>query len=389
VAERTVRTLQGVSEVELRLYPAVSFLDALFISLGIDPVEGLTVLDGNEVAYLGTERLEPRTGTVICQVDSRDLASDVKLTLLEVYPPEFPVKVLDALGTGGERIWEIPLQELDRKDLFHHLTTLYLPPLQEEDIFDFKRLMALVARLRGPDGCPWDRKQTHQTLARHLIEESHEAIEAIRKKDWDHLAEELGDILLQVALHAQLASEEGHFVVSDSLRLISEKLVRRHPHVFGDVKLHTPEEVIARWERIKLEEEERGFLLEGVTADLPALLFAYKIQTKAARVGFDWDFALDVFSKLEEELEEIQEMIRNNGEDLEGELGDLLFSIVNLCRHLKVDPEMALYRSALKFKRRFRYMEEICRREGLRVENLTLDELDRLWDESKLDEQGE
>ncbi len=383
VAEKAVSLLLRRRQVQVILHPAVSFLDLVFEALQLDPVEGIALLDAGEVASGNLARLEPRLAMVICQLDSRDLASDLKLTLMEIYPPEHKVKLLLSLGTPRKKVVEITLADLDRKDCFDHLTTLFVPPLAEEDIFDFKRLFSIVAKLRGPDGCPWDRKQTHETLARHLIEESHEAIEAIRKQDWEHLSEELGDVLLQVALHAQLGKEKGVFDITDSLRLIEEKLIRRHPHVFGEAKLRTPEEVIARWEKIKSEEQYGSSAMETVSPDLPALLYAYKLQTRAARLGFDWDRVEEVLFKLEEELSEIREIVEKGMGNLQDEIGDLLFSIVNICRHLRVDPEIALFRSATKFKRRFRYMEEVCLREGLSMEELSLEELDNLWEESK------
>ena len=387
VAEETVSLLLSRDDLEVRTYPALSFLDALFTALGRDPVEGLQVLDSSEVARGNTSRLEPRLALVIMQVDSRLLASDLKLTLLEVYPPGHQVRVCSRLGSPEQSVVEVELAELDHRDLFDHLTALYLEPLREEEIYDFKRLMDITGRLLGPDGCPWDRRQTHDSLARHLVEESFEAVESIRRGDLEHLAEELGDILLQVALHSQLARNEGAFGVEDALRSIEEKLIRRHPHVFGDTSADTPEEVIANWERIKTEEGGHASLLDGVAEDLPALLFAYKLQTRAARVGFDWGAAEEVLPKLEEELEEIKAAVGGRGKlsegELEMELGDLLFSVVNVCRHLRVDPEVALHRSARKFRRRFRAMEEMCGREGIRLEELGLEELDRLWELSK------
>ncbi len=387
VAERTVMLLRGRDDVEVRTYPALSFLDALFTALGRDPVEGVQVLDASEIAGGAVNRLEPRLALVIMQVDSRLLASDLKLSLLEVYPPRHPVWVCSRLGGGDQSLERLELSQLDHRELFDHLTALYLDPLKEEEVFDFKRLMYITARLLGPDGCPWDRRQTHDSLARHLVEESFEAVESIRRGDLEHLAEELGDILLQVALHSQLARMEGAFGVEDALRSIEEKLIRRHPHVFGDADADTPDEVIANWERIKTEEGRHASLLDGVDEDLPALLFAYKLQTRAARVGFDWGAAEEVLPKLEEELEEIRAAVSGKGDlsegELEMELGDLLFTVVNICRHLRVDPEVALHRSARKFRGRFRAMEETCGREGHRLEELSLEELDRLWEMSK------
>ncbi len=367
----------------VKVYSAVGFLDVLFAALGIDPVQGVFLVDAGEVAYQGARRLEPRQGTVLMQVDSRLLASDVKLSLLDAYPPDHPVFICSRLGGDQAVVKEVELAEMDHREDFDHLTTLYLPPVPEEKIFDFQRLMEIIAVLLGPEGCPWDRQQTHASLARHLIEESHEAIESIRSEDWEHLAEELGDILLQVALHSQMASQEGYFDVSDSLRSIEEKLIRRHPHVFGEALAETPEDVVANWERIKTAEGGHPSLLDGVTEDLPALLFAYKLQTRAARVGFDWDAAGGAMEKIEEEVEEIRHVVEGGEGDLEMEMGDLLFSIVNVCRHIRLDPEVALHRGALKFRRRFRVMEEICEREGLSMEEMDLIALDLLWGRAK------
>ena len=390
VAERSVQLLLSMDGLEVRLHPAVSFLDAVLCSLGVEPLEGLLLLDGERLAAGEYPFLDPRLGSVIAQVDSRLKASDVKLSLLEVYPPEHELLVVSVASTEGERVERVSLEELDRAERFDHLTSIYVPPLPEAEIRDFRRLMEVVARLRGPGGCPWDRRQTHETLARHMVEEAHEAVDAIRHRDWDHLCEELGDLLLQVALHAQLGQEEGAFDMGDVLRLIIEKLVRRHPHVFGEAELHTTEEVVARWEQIKAEEregraEEGGApsLLDGVAEGLPSLVYAFKLQSRAARVGFDWQAREEVLPKLQEELREIEEVLRRDEGDLEGELGDMLFTLVNVCRHYRVDPEVALRRASRKFASRFQEMERKCREEERDMNAMSLEELDHLWEESK------
>ncbi len=382
LAERTVQLLLN-EHVELRIHGAVSFLDAVFAALRLDAVEGMLLLDGDRLLERGYGILDPRVDTLLAQVDSRLKASEVKLALLEVYPPGHDVRVVTAAGTEGERVEEIPLEELDREERFDYLTTIYIPALDEADIFDFQRLLDVVAQLRGPGGCPWDRKQTHESLARHMVEEAHEAVDAINHADWEHLSEELGDLMLQVALHTQLGSEEGTFDIRDTLLLIVEKLLRRHPHVFGEVELHTPEEVIARWEHIKAEERGKPSALDGLAEGLPALIYAFKMQTRAARVGFDWGHGEEVLPKLGEELGEIEEVLRDGEGDLEDELGDMFFTLVNVCRHYRVDPEIALRRSARKFSQRFRDVEERCREQGLRMDEMTLEELDRLWEASK------
>ena len=382
LAERTVQLLLE-EEVEVRVHGAVSFFDTVLSALGVDAVEGMLLLDGDRLLEEGGKALDPRVDILLAQVDSRLKASEVKLVLLEVYPPSHAVNVVCAAGTEDERVEEVTLEDLDRRDRFDHLTTIHVPALHAADIYDFRRLLEVVARLRGPGGCPWDRKQTHASLARHMVEEAHEAVDAIRHRDWDHLSEELGDLLLQVVLHAQLASEEGSFDIRDTLRLIIDKLVRRHPHVFGEARLDTPEEVTARWERIKEEERGGPSLLDGVAEGLPALIHAFKLQTRAARIGFDWGAGEEVLPKLAEELGEIEEVLRRGEGDLEGELGDMLFTLVNVCRHYRVDPELALRRSSGKFARRFRAMEERCRAEGRRMEEMSLEELDLLWEETK------
>jgi tetrapyrrole methylase family protein / MazG family protein len=382
LAERTVQMLLE-EDVEVRVHGAVSFFDVVLAALGLDAVEGLLVLDADRLLERGYGILDPRVETLLAQVDSRLKASEVKLALLEVYPPSHAVRVVGAAGTPEQRVEEVPLEELDRGERFDHLTTIHLPALPADEIYDFQRLLDIIARLRGPGGCPWDRKQTHASLARHMVEEAHEAVDAIQRQDWEHLSEELGDLLLQVVLHAQLGSEEGTFDVRDSLRSINTKLVRRHPHVFGEVELETPEEVIARWEHIKAEERGEPSVLDGLAEGLPALIYAFKMQTRAARVGFDWEVAEDVLPKLGEELREIEEVLRSGEGDLEMELGDMLFTLVNICRHYKVDPEIALRRSALKFGRRFRDMEERCGTAGRDMGEMTLEELDCLWEESK------
>lgn len=386
LAERTVQILMR-GDVEVRLHGAVSFLDAVLSGLGLDPVEGLLLLDGDRLVERGCRILDPRVDTLLTQVDSRLKASEVKLVLLEIYPPEHPVRVVSEAGADEETSLEISLVDLDRSEHFGHLTTIFMPAMEDAHILDFQRLLDVVARLRGPGGCPWDRKQTHESLARHMVEEAHEAVDAIHHGDMEHLSEELGDLLLQVVLHAQLGSEEGTFDMRDTLRLIIEKLIRRHPHVFGDITLETPEEVIARWEHIKAEERGEPSVLDGVAEGLPALLYSYKLQSRAARIGFDWGRAEEVLPKLEEEIEELKEVLDGGGGDLEEELGDTLFSVVNLCRHLGADPEIALRRSARKFFDRFRAMEADCREAGLNMDDMTLEELDRMWEASKENEE--
>jgi MazG family protein len=244
------------------------------------------------------------------------------------------------------------------------------------------RLREIVSKLRAPDGCPWDREQTHATLKPHLLEECYELIDAIDDQDDDALLEELGDLLLQVVLHAQMASEEGRFQFDQVADRIADKLVRRHPHVFGENKLPTSDAVLRQWDAIKRsEKEERKSILDGVPRTLPALAQAQKVQAKAARAGFDWPEAQDVLAKIREEISEIEGA--QSSEQLSEELGDLLFSIVNFARKRKLDAEDLLRAATEKFSRRIRAMETLSIERGIQLSALSLQELDQLWDEAK------
>jgi MazG family protein len=244
------------------------------------------------------------------------------------------------------------------------------------------RLKQIVQRLRSPVGCPWDREQTHESLKPHVIEECYELIDAIDDKDDEGMQEELGDLLLQVVLHAQMASEEGRFDFDSVAEVISEKLVRRHPHVFGDTKLATSDAVLKQWDAIKRREKtERASALDGVPRGLPALAKAQKAQSKAARVGFDWPDAEGSLQKVKEEIKELEQV--ETGEKLAEELGDLLFSVVNFARKSKLDAEELLQAATRKFSERFRKMEALAEARGLNFASLTLAEMDQLWEQVK------
>ena len=257
----------------------------------------------------------------------------------------------------------------------------------------FEKLVSIMSTLRSENGCPWDREQTHDTLRPYLIEEAYEVLDAIESHDDKSLREELGDLLLQVVFHAQLASETARFSIDDVADSIVEKLIRRHPHVFGDVKADTPHEVLNNWEKIKQAEDTSGrkSILDGLPGHLPALLKAYRVQEKVARVNFDWDDIRDVFGKVHEEIDELQEAHTHQDQTkLEEEFGDLLFSLVNLARHLKVTPEDALRRTIQKFMDRFKYVEETMNLKGESLEDSTLERMDELWEEAKrLERDGE
>ena len=252
----------------------------------------------------------------------------------------------------------------------------------------FGELVQIMARLRGENGCPWDREQTHASIKPYLLEETYEVLESIDENDPAKLEEELGDLALQVVFHAQMADEAGLFTIADVLRGINEKLRRRHPHIFGDVKADTAQEVLFNWEQIKKLEREktqgRASLLDGVPRELPALLRAHRLQEKASRVGFDWNEARQVFQKVEEELAELRAAMESEQPDrMEAELGDLLFSLVNLGRFIAVNPEDALRKTIARFIARFQYIEEELARRGTSPGKVTLEEMDALWAEAK------
>jgi tetrapyrrole methylase family protein/MazG family protein len=252
---------------------------------------------------------------------------------------------------------------------------------------EITRLYKIMKRLRGPKGCPWDREQTHESLLKCLIEECYEFYEAVMDKDSAKMCEELGDIMLQVVFHSVIARETGGFDLKDVLKTISDKLIRRHPHVFGKVKVKNSDEVVVNWEKIKRGEKSvmhRQSVLDGVPRAMPAMLRALKVQKRAAKVGFDWKRAGPIIGKIREETGELQAEIRkNNRVRLTHELGDMLFSVVNLARHLQVDPEEALQRTNRKFIKRFAGMEKAILSRGLKLQDLTLKQLDLFWEAEK------
>ena len=261
----------------------------------------------------------------------------------------------------------------------------------KHDRNNFENLVAIMKRLRGPGGCPWDAEQTHESLIRYLLEETYEVIEAIETKSPELLKEELGDLLLQPLFHAAIAEESGAFTMDDVIHSLCDKLIRRHPHVFGDLEISDSNAQVENWERIKKIEmgEKRKSALSGVPPQLPALLKAQKITEKAARVGFDWEHIDQVVAKVLEELHEFEEaMIGGNNDRMEAELGDLLFAIVNLGRFLSINPEEALRKTINRFEQRFQHVEDTLHSQGRRMNNATLEEMDTLWEEAKKLETG-
>lgn len=387
VAERSVQLLLQAEEkgrVNLNIMGGQSFLDPLFSALRIDPVEGVSVLDGT---VLETRQLSPYLHTVISQVYDRQVASDVKLTLMDMLPDDYPVTVATAVGTEDrESIRKLALYELDHDFHPDHLTLVYVPPTEDETVLQrrFEHLKSIVSILRSPDGCPWDREQTHHSIRKNLIEETYEVLETIDEEDPEAMCEELGDLLLQVMLHAQMASEDGYFHADDVVAVLAEKLVRRHPHVFGEKRADDAASAAMSWEEIKAQEKKHqpdASALSGIPKDLPAVLYAWKLQKKAAKVGFDWDRAHEVFAKVEEEVRETKEA--ESREESRKEIGDLLFAIVNLARFYDVDPEAALMGTNRKFKKRFAHIERKLRENGKSFTKTPLKVLEEWWQDAK------
>ncbi|MDY6295051.1 MAG: nucleoside triphosphate pyrophosphohydrolase, partial [Schwartzia succinivorans] len=310
VAERTVVLLREKAEkkhVELKIHPAMSFVEVLYTRLGIDPISGLTIVDAADLERLP---LDIPTGIVITQVYSPMIASEAKLSLMELLPDEFEIIYTHNLGLPDESIRKIPLYELDRQPDIDHLTSVYIPARKKDERFDFAPFTEIMRRLREPGGCPWDREQTPESLRKHILEEAYEVIEAIDKGDKELLCEELGDLLLQIVFQARIAEETGHFSMQDVIDGIADKMIRRHPHIFGDIEASDAAAVMVNWEAIKRREKpERSSAIDGLPPELPGLMAAAKLQQRAASVGFEWPDIDDAWSKCREEAEELKEAV--------------------------------------------------------------------------------
>lgn len=383
--------LAAAKGITVQFTSSVSFLDDLFTVLQIDPCAGIKIIDALQ---LSKHDPSPDTANLIMQVYNRLVAGDVKLKLMEFYPEDFPIQIVRAAGVKGEERKEtIPLYELDRLDWIDHLTTVFIPPYPEgRKVFKYPLdpLVDVMSQLRGENGCPWDKEQTHQSLIPYILEEAYEVIEAIEEGDTEHLVEELGDLLLQVIFHAQLGWEDKKFDINDVIDIIVQKMIRRHPHVFGQVNVDNTEQVLKNWNAIKeKEQKQKGqnkpvSYLKDLPKQMPALMRAYKIQAKAAEVGFDWEEIEQVWAKVEEEIEELKSACKKGkAEDIDGEVGDLIFAVVNLARFLNIQPEVALDRTIKKFRNRFSYIEQKAEELGKNLKDLSLAEMDKLWEEAK------
>lgn len=390
VAEKSVINLIELckeNNIQYEVLPAVSFVDAMMEALQVDPIEGVKIIDAFDMK---NQILDKRVGTIITQVYNNFIASEVKLRLLEGYEDDTEIIFVRAAGVEGlESIRKIPLYELDWQEDIDYLTSIYIP----KDLGnkkDFQDLLDIIETLRNPGGCPWDREQTHESLKSALLEECYEVIDAIENEDDDALIEELGDVLLQVVFHASIGKEDGYFDIMDVIGGISNKMINRHPHVFGNEEANTSEQVLVNWDEIKKEEKGIKTLTEemqNIAKSLPATTRAYKVQKKAKKVGFDWDDVNCAMDKVKEELNEIKEVY--NCEDksiIEGEVGDLLFACINVARFLEVDGELALDKTIKKFIKRFSYIENEAIKNNKNLKDMTLEEMDKLWEEAKTSE---
>jgi tetrapyrrole methylase family protein/MazG family protein len=447
VAEATTRRLLALAReqgVQTRIVPGLSFIEPVCDALELDPLErGLQLIDAldlvvpeslaesvvrsplsvatsdrprttdhgprttdgawSEIQGIGPYTrpllpfpIAPTRPALICQLYSRRVASDVKLSLMERYPAEHPVGLVRAAGIDGEqRVWRVPLHALDHQRDLDHLTCAYLPPLAPmDDLRGPEGIAYVVARLLGPGGCPWDREQTHQSLRPELLEEAHEVLEALDADDMPALAEELGDLLLSVLMHSEMARQAGDFDIGEVYEQIAAKLIRRHPHVFGTTSVGGSADVLRNWEAIKqAERAEKGQTLrgtlDGIPSGLPALAAAQELTHKAAKQRFDWPTVDDAWGKLYEELAELRAASELSSDETDRErqiaeeLGDVLFAASNLARRLGADAESALRMAGAKFRRRFQEMERRAHEQQRGLKELGIDEMLALWEQAK------
>lgn len=389
VAESAVKILVNseISDVEIKIISGISFIEPMLELVGKDPIDGLQIIDG---INLKEEDLNINIDTIVTQVYSKMVISDIKLVLSEVYGDEYLIYFIQNAGMDNEIKHFVPIYQLDRDLEPNLLTSLYIPKMgsiSDRHKYSFNDILDIMEILRGENGCQWDKEQSHKSIRASMIEEAYEAVDAIDGDDLDNLAEELGDVLLQVVFHSQIAKEDGEFTIYDVLSTLGEKLIYRHPHVFSNKKLEKTKDIVYNWDVLKYEKRNLktySSILRDIKG-LPSLLTSYKVQKKAAKVGFDWENLEGPLDKILEEFAEVKEaIIQNDKDSMEDEIGDLLFSVVNLSRFLDVNPEVALNRTINKFITRFEYMEEEARKSNKDLKELSLDELDNLWNLAKL-----
>jgi tetrapyrrole methylase family protein / MazG family protein len=385
---RVVATLADEKEIPLKILSCVSGVEQALEAVGAGPAASLALVDALEIAGLHVPSFVPGVPALISGVTSASIASRVSEVMMTLYPAQHEVVLITPMDESGWLPQSACLKDVSAAETSHAFnlgTMLFIPPLAQDA--GFESFQEIVAHLRAPDGCPWDREQTHQTLRQHLLEETYEALEALDANDMTDLCEELGDLLLQVVLHAQIAGESGNFTMVDILQGINRKLVYRHPHVFGSLDVEDVDGVLRNWEALKSAERQKDErkkkkgLLDGVPTTFPALAQAEEIQGRVARVGFDWPDISGVWEKLYEEIAEVRSAPDEQARA--AELGDLLFSVVNLARWYNVEPESVLRATNLRFRTRFAHIEKRVRRQGLDMSSMTLEQLDEYWEEAK------
>ncbi len=393
ILERTVQLLVDDPRVECIVHPAMSFLDIAYARLGVDPVEAaVTLIDGHNFATAAAGHSGP---LLVAHAHANWVLNDIKLAV-ENATGEEAVTILARLGSADESITQTTWAELDRTVTADHLTCLYIPELGTPVAAELVRLHQLTRVLR--EKCPWDQQQNHASLVRFLVEETYEVVDALQALDAndattdDALVEELGDLLYQIEFHAAIAEEQGRFTMADVAQGVHDKLVRRHPHVFAPagadlVVANDSATVEANWDKIKKAEKGRNSAFDGVAHSQPALAYADAVQRRAAKVGFDWPNVDGALPKIAEEANELR-VAADLGDDARtsDELGDLLFAVVNVARHLGVEPETALRAATVKFRRRFEQVEVLARDRKLDMRTAGLDVLDALWDQVKATE---
>jgi tetrapyrrole methylase family protein/MazG family protein len=383
VAERTVVRLQERDDVDVAIVPGLSFADLAWTRVGADPMTGARVVDGRDFAVSAAGHGGP---LLIAQCDDRFVLSDVKLALLEVLKPEHEVVVLQRLGLPAEQVVTVALAEIDHAIEPDHLTSLFVDTGDATVAGEFASFVALVERLRAPGGCPWDAEQTHHSLRRHVLEEAYEVAAAIEDLPadapssdvamgaYDALADELGDLLFQVVIQSVLAAEAGAFNVTYVTRHVHEKLVRRHPHVFGDVRVGSSDDVVTNWEQIKKAEKNATSLVEGITPGLPALLYAQKLYRKATSIG------LDPYADPDAALHDaVDALVRAAGDDVEPALGEVLAAVTAVARARGLDAESALAGWSRRFVEQFMAMEHAAAAAGMDLATTDPAEVARLW----------
>ncbi|MFZ4814809.1 MAG: nucleoside triphosphate pyrophosphohydrolase [Phototrophicaceae bacterium] len=389
VAESTVvqlRRMAAKQGIPLTVVNGVSFIEPICAALELDAIDGLQIVDALNVAAMHHPPINPDCGALLGQVYSRDVANAVKLVLMNQYPDEFRVALVHHAGEAQQVEW-LPLFEIDRSPHIDHLTALYVPPIGNRS--SFEAFQEVIAHLRAPEGCPWDRAQSHESLRPYLIEEAYEVLDALNRNDMPALMEELGDLLLQVVLHTQIATENGEFTMPDVIAAINAKMIRRHPHVWGTTEANTPNQVVANWEQIKRTEKAAkgeaadGFtsVLDDIPASFTALMRAQKYARRAAKLGFDYADLDGVRAKIHEELAELA--AETTPEAQLDEAGDLVFAVVDLLRWLDIEAEVALEAANAKFARRFRHVERQVFESGKPMKDYTLEALDQFWRAAK------